>query len=226
MLIRNEAGELHHVEFQATNDPEFGFRMLDYWVYFRREYSQPVIQSVFYVGRDPMRLAPIFEERETRHGFTIVNLQDYDAADLLASPDWGDNLWSLGAQGDPEVILTKVLDRLRALPPSDQPAALAELTTFSGILKLDHLLGRKLEERPMLEYDLTENAVVRPLIEKGRQEGRYEASYGTLRTLLQDRFGTLPTWATEAIDSASLEQIELWTRRILHSKTLEDNLSS
>ena len=72
MLIRNERSELHHVEFQASNEPEFGFRMLEYWVYFRREYGQPVRQSVFYIGSEPMRLAPVYEEGETRHAFAVV----------------------------------------------------------------------------------------------------------------------------------------------------------
>ena len=63
MLVRNEQGELHHVEFQASNELEFAFQMLDYWVYFRREYGQPVRQCVFYIGREPMRLQPFFEGR-------------------------------------------------------------------------------------------------------------------------------------------------------------------
>ncbi len=50
MLVRNDQGQIHHVEFQATQEPGFAFRMLDYWVYFRREYGQPVHQRVFYIG--------------------------------------------------------------------------------------------------------------------------------------------------------------------------------
>ena len=53
----------------------------------------------------------------------------------------------------------------------DQKSGLAELTAFSGILKLDDLLSQKLKEFRKLIVDLKENAVVRPLIEEGRQGG-------------------------------------------------------
>src|SRR5450432_970882 len=57
MLVRNDQGHAQHVEFHATNDSELPFRMLDYWVYFRREYAQPLRQCVFYIGNEPMRLS-------------------------------------------------------------------------------------------------------------------------------------------------------------------------
>ena len=107
--MRNEQGELRHVEFQASNELEFEFRMLDYWVYFRREHRQRVRQCVFYIGSEPMRLNPFFEEDGTRHEFEIVNLQEYESSELLASPDWGDNLWALGAKGERPVVLTAIL---------------------------------------------------------------------------------------------------------------------
>ena len=134
MLVRTERGELQHVEFQASNEPEFAFRMLDYWVYFRREHGQPVRQCVFYIGYEPMRLQPFFEEGGTRHEFEVVNLQDYDSGELLASPDWGDSLWALGARGDRPAVLQAILAKLMAMKSEDQRSGLAELTAFSGIL--------------------------------------------------------------------------------------------
>jgi predicted transposase YdaD len=174
MLIRNGCGELHHVEFQAANELDFAFRMLDYWVFFRREYGEAVRQCVFYIGNESMRLAPYFAEGGTRHEFDVVNLQEYDAKELLASADWGDNLWALGARGERPAVLEALLGKLAAMGRAEQEDALAELTAFSGILKLDGLLNEKLKEFPMLNVDLKENAVVRPLIEQGRQEGRLE----------------------------------------------------
>ncbi len=64
--------------------------MLEYYVYDRREYGRPVGQCVFYIGAEPLRMSPVFEEGGTTHRFEIVNLQDYAAEQLLASPDWGD----------------------------------------------------------------------------------------------------------------------------------------
>ena len=89
MLVRNDQGRVRHIEFQAYPEPEFPFRMLDYWVYFRREYGHDMVdQSVLYIGSEPMRLPAFFEEGKTRHEYELINLQDYDSAELLASPDW------------------------------------------------------------------------------------------------------------------------------------------
>ena len=217
MLVRNDSGRLRHVEFQASNEAEFGFRMLDYWVYFRREHGQPVKQCVFYIGNEPLRLQPFFEEDGTRHEFEIVNLQDYEAAELLASSDWGDNLWALGAKGERPLVLQEVLHKLMAMSRDDQDSALAELTAFSGILKIDELLSQRLKEFPMLNVDLKDNAVVRPLIEEGRQEGRQ----ALLLDLLAEKFGPVPAAVALRIRQAPVESIDRWARRVIHSATLE-----
>ena len=225
MLVRNDRGELKHIEFQASNEAEFPFRMLEYWVYFRRVHGQRVKQRVFYIGAEPMRLEAVFQEDETSHGFEIVNLQDYQAADLLASPDWGDNLWALGAQGDRPAVLREILVKVMALEREDRESALAELTAFSGILKLDDLLQQRLKEFPMLDIDLADNAVLRPLIEKGRQEGRQEGRQALLLDLLSERFGTLPGWVPDRVHGGSSEQLDRWARLVLRSGSLEETLA-
>ena len=48
--------------------------MLDYWVFFRREYQQPVRQCVFYIGTEPMRLPPVFEDVGTRHAYEVGSM--------------------------------------------------------------------------------------------------------------------------------------------------------
>jgi predicted transposase YdaD len=224
MLIRNERDELRHVEFQASNENDFGFRMLEYWVYFRREHSRQVRQCVFYIGTEPMRLSAVFEEGGTRHAFDVVNLQDYDASELLASADWGDNLWALGARGDRPTVLREILVKLLAMTPEEQEPAFAELTAFSGILKLDELLSQKLKEFSMLNVDLRDNAVVRPLIEEGRQEGQQAGRRSLLLNLLRAKFGVVPDWAAQRVQSASIDQLDQWAPKVLDDTTLDDIL--
>ena len=78
-------------------------------------------------------------------------------------------------------MLQAILSKLMAMKSEDQKSGLAELTAFSGILKLDDLLSQKLKEFRMLIVDLKENAVVRPLIEEGRQGAAGFASRSTRR---------------------------------------------
>jgi hypothetical protein len=195
--------------------------MLEYWVYFRREHGQPIRQCVFYIGTEPMRLAPVFEEGGTRHAFDVVNLQDCDASVLLASTDWGDDLWALGAKGDRPSVLQEILAKLLAMTPEEQEPAIAELTAFSGILRVDDLLRQKLKEFSMLNLDLRDNAVVRPLIEEGRQEG----VRALLLDLLAEKFGAVPTWAAERLQTATSEQLDRWARSVLRATTLDEVIS-
>ncbi|MCC6538497.1 MAG: hypothetical protein IT162_13155 [Bryobacterales bacterium] len=252
LLVRNDRGEYRHVEIEGYNEDDvgFGFRMLEYYVYYRREYGAPISQCVLYIGAEPLRMSAAFEEGGTTHRFEMVNLQDYTAEELLASPDWGDNLWALGAQGDRVGTLSAILVRLKALPPEEREDALAELTAYSGIMKLDGLLQEKLKENPMLEIDLSENAVLRPFFdaalrkgrdegieegrdagrEEGRAEGREEGRRDTLRrtlvNLLSMKFGSpLPVWARERVASALPQQLDDWTQRVLRCDSLEDILA-
>lgn len=136
----------------------------------------------------------------------------------------GDNLWALGAKGERPVVLREILAKLVAMSPEEQESALTELTAFSGILKVDELLSQKLKEFPMLTVDLKENAVIRPLIEEGRQEGRQEGRRELLLDQLNEKFGALPAWASTRVHAASSEQLELWARRLLHVNVIEDVL--
>jgi predicted transposase YdaD len=229
ILIRNDRDEIHHIEFQSFNEKDFGFRMLDYWVYLRRQFGRPIHQCVFYIGSEPLRLSGRFEEGRTIHSYAIVNLQDYEASELLASPDWGDNLWALGAKGDRRIVLRELLLKLSQLDQEQRKSALAELTAFSGILKLEELFKQSLKDFPVLDYDLRKHAVIRPMIEEaeslGRQEGRQEGTQSQLLDLLAEKFGPVPAAITDRVHAASAEEVGRWARRILRANSIEETLS-
>ena len=142
---------------------------------------------------------------------------------MLASPDWGDNLWALGAKGDRLDALRKIILKLVQINDREQrAAALAELTAFSGILKLDEPLEQNLQEFPVLDIDLKQNAVIRPLLEaaeaqgrkegrsEGRNEGHNEGRQAQLLAQLEEKFGPLPTATIERVHKANVEEIDRW----------------
>ncbi|CAK0782278.1 hypothetical protein CCP4SC76_830002 [Gammaproteobacteria bacterium] len=45
---------------------------------------------------------------------------------------------------------------------------------------------------------------------KGKAEGKAEGKSESLKRLLSRRFGELPDWATQRIDSASIDQLDKW----------------
>ena len=50
-----------------------------------------------------------------------------------------------------------------------------------------------------------------------RGQGRAEA----MATILQGRFGPLPTWANDRLAKATLTQLDRWSQRALTATTLE-----
>jgi hypothetical protein len=90
----------------------------------------------------------------------------------------------------------------------------------------------------MLRYGLvTEDALMQPHIQvwfdgykakleakgrkEGRKEGRVEGERLLVRRQLVRRFGKLPAWATERIDSADGAHLRRWADRLLTAPTLE-----
>jgi hypothetical protein len=226
MIVRTEDGSLHQVEFQTSNEAGFAVRMLEYYAYLIRVHRQHVIQTVLYLGREPIRLERTYVSPSMNFRFGMVNLREYDAEPLLASLDWADNVLALLAKGEPEKALATVLARLHVMKGEDQDWAAGTLLQLSGILGMEEIVNERLKEVGMI--NLMENKVLGPLIlkqfEEGRSEGRQEGRQGLLQDLLTEKFGNLPAWAAQRLHGASAEELNVWAKRILHSTTLEDTL--
>jgi len=59
-------------------------------------------------------------------------------------------------------------------------------------------------------------------LQQGRQEGIQQGEVALLRRLLVRRFGSLPSWAAQRLEQASLEELERWADRVLDAPTLAD----
>ena len=68
--------------------------------------------------------------------------------------------------------------------------------------------------------DPMEDEYLRDLYEKGSTM----AVSGTLLTLLEEKFGPLPEWAKAKLTSASLAQLDSWTKRLLRATSLNSVL--
>lgn len=234
MVARNEDGTVHQVEFQAANESGFNLRMLAYYAYLVRLHGQHVVQTVLYLGPDPPGLEGGYQSPSIDFRYNVINVRDYDAEPLLASPDWADNALALLARGEPEKALATLVERLRAMRPDEQDWATGTLLLLSGILGLEETVNDRLKEVGMI--NVMENKVIGPLIQQGERkghsegkregmrEGKQEGRQDILRELLADKFGTLPAWALQRLKSASADDLSAWAKRILHSTTLEDTL--
>ena len=73
-----------------------------------------------------------------------------------------------------------------------------------------------------INWNLSIGSARREGLEQGREEGREEGQSRTLQRLLTRRFGELPAWAAELLESATAEQLEVWTDEILVAGSLEE----
>ena len=58
-------------------------------------------------------------------------------------------------------------------------------------------------------------------IQQGLQQGLQQGESKLLRKLLERRFGVLPTWATDKLNSAAEQDLESWGEAVLTAPTLE-----
>ena len=238
LLARGADGQLRHVELQIKNDRTLPFRMLEYYVGFRRAFDEHVHQTLLYAGREPLSMPHYFSSASTRHEFHILNLREMDGAELLASSDWTDNEWALLTRCDPEKVIRVVLDKLRTLDPNTQQTAASTFFIIGGILGIEDELKRRVAAEMI---DLLENKVLGPAIRQGleqgrvegrmegrvegRVEGRMEGMAHLLESLLEKRFGPLPAWAKSRIQSASVQTIEAWSLRLDEVASLDQLLN-
>ena len=59
-------------------------------------------------------------------------------------------------------------------------------------------------------------------IEKGLQQGLQQEASLLLSKLLTRRFGELPAWVEERLESGSREELEHWVERVLDAQRLEE----
>jgi hypothetical protein len=238
MVVRTEDGSLHQVEFQTSNESGFAVRMLEYYAYLVRVHKQHVVQTVLYLGAEPLRLERSYTSPSMDFRFEVVNLREFDAEPLLASPDWADNALALLARGEREKALVTVVARLRALRLEDQTWAASTLLLLSGILGIEQTVNERLKEVGMI--NVMENKVLGPMLQQqfeqaerkgrsegmqqGMQQGLLEGRVNLLQEQLTEKFGSLPGWAVQRLHAASAEELHAWAKRVLRSTTLEDTL--
>ena len=83
-----------------------------------------------------------------------------------------------------------------------------------------------IEEKEKVQYITSvERIGIAKGIAKGREEGiatgRVEGESRILRRQLERRFGVLPQWASEQLESAKEDELEAWSEAVLTAPTLE-----
>ncbi|MEO5369525.1 MAG: Rpn family recombination-promoting nuclease/putative transposase [Magnetococcus sp. DMHC-1] len=62
----------------------------------------------------------------------------------------------------------------------------------------------------------------RELIDEGYQKGRQEERREILKKAIKHRFGSVPEWAQNKLDTAHMDNLDRWTIKILDAKSLQE----
>jgi len=73
--------------------------------------------------------------------------------------------------------------------------------------------------------DILENKVLGREYKRGLQEGRQEGELRVLRRQIEKRFGPIPGWAEERLQTRSTPELDDVIERVLDARSLEDLLN-
>ncbi len=234
LLGRTREGVLVHVELQATNDPKMALRMAEYALAICRRYKSLPVQIVLYLGEKPLRMEPELSGLGWTYRCQIVDIRDVPTENLLSSNLPEDNVLAVltrfANQGD---TIRRILGRIAAAPAETRQTLLSELTLVAGLRRLRAIIGKEIDQMPIL-LDLKDHNILGPTFRKGLKQGMERGleqglerglEQGERRLVLRmlaQRFGELPTAVVKRLDSMSASEIESLSDRILTAATLHD----
>ena len=205
-------GTILHLEFQSTNDRNMPYREGIYCLLLGQKYRRRVRQVVLYIGQAKMRMENQIDLGETRAAYTLMDIRQIDAAQLLASRKPGDLVLALLAGGGPERI-PEILQRVGALSAPERRRVLLQLALLSGLRRLTGRLRMEMKAMGARTDPFYKNEFVVDIMR--------HAQANMLRSQLATKFGTVPKWADDRLETATSVQIERWSKKILTADSLE-----
>ncbi len=158
-----------------------------------------------------MRMEDHVDLGETRSAYALMDIREMDAGRLMASGRPGDLALAMLASGGPEQVL-EIAKRASGLRGAERQRVLSQLVLLSGLRRLTGRL--RIELKAMgITTDITKNEFVQEVIRDDRAN--------MLRGQLETKFGSLPKWVDERLETATAVQVERWSKKILTADTLE-----
>jgi predicted transposase YdaD len=225
-------GQLVHIELQSTNQSGMARRMLEYAVDIDRRFGRFPEQIVLYVGNAPMRMKKRLVAPWGTFRYRLIDIRELDGEPLLASGRLEDNVIAILMRlSDEREAVRQILARIRVAEPAELGTALEELTILAGLRKLGEVIRREIEQMPILDK-LIDHDLLGPILRKGIRQGRKEGKREgkllgqrlVIGRLIEKRFGPVPEWAKQRIESLSASDLEPVELRLLDARTLEELL--
>ncbi|MEG4444856.1 Rpn family recombination-promoting nuclease/putative transposase [Microcoleus sp. AT9_B5] len=199
--------QILHLEFETRpySDPPIAFRMLDYYVRLKRQYSCSINQVVIFLQQTASEQVFVSEytDTNTRHGYRVIRLWEQDPALLLSVPGLLP-LATLSQTNSPRTLLEQIATQIATIEEPTQQADLLACTQVLAGLRFEKDLIRQLFRKETMRGSV----IYQEIREDGLLEGRKNEALSFLSRLLTRRIGPIAPETTEQIQTLSVEELE------------------
>ncbi|MEG3837653.1 MULTISPECIES: Rpn family recombination-promoting nuclease/putative transposase [unclassified Microcoleus] len=207
--------QILHLEFETRpySDPLIAFRMLDYYVRLKRQYSCSINQVVIFLQQTASEQVFVSEytDANTRHGYRVIRLWEQDPALLLSVPGLLP-LATLSQTNSPRTLLEQIATRIAIIEEPTQQADLLACTQVLAGLRFEKNLIRQLFRKETMRGSVIYQEIREDGLLEGRQlgllEGRKDEALSFLTRQLTRRIGAIAPETREQIQTLSVEELE------------------
>ena len=182
--VITESGEefILQIEFQANDNTEMVYRMLEYRSIITRKYRLTVRQFVLYMGEGKSEMVSLIDEQNLQFNYVLKNISDYHYQALLTSDIPEEIVLAILSdfQGQhPEEVIRRILEKIIAIVPNTLKLQryLRQLGVLSKLRNLQNDTFKLIQDMP-IEFDietdyLFQKGEIKGEI-KGKQKGKQE----------------------------------------------------
>ncbi|MEG4246231.1 Rpn family recombination-promoting nuclease/putative transposase [Microcoleus sp. MON2_D6] len=207
--------QILHLEFETRpySDPPIAFRMLDYYVRLKRQYSCSINQVVIFLQQTASEQVFVSEytDANTRHSYRVIRLWEQDPALLLSVPGLLP-LATLSQTNSPRTLLEQIATQIATIEEPTQQADLLACTQVLAGLRFEKDLIRQLFRKETMRGSVIYQEIREDGLLEGRQlgllEGRKDEALSFLTRQLTRRIGSIAPETRKQIQTLSVEELE------------------
>lgn len=203
--------QILHLEFETRpySDPPIAFRMLDYYVRLKRQYSCDINQVVIFLQQTASEQVFVSEytDANTRHGYRVLRLWEQNP-DLLLSVPGLLPLAALSQTNSPRTLLEQIATQIAIIEEPTQQADLLACTQVLAGLRFEKDLIRQLFRKETMRGSVIYQEIREDGLIEGLKEGRQNEALSFVTRLLTRRIGAIAPETTEQIQTLSVEELE------------------
>jgi predicted transposase YdaD len=206
-----------HLEFQtlAKSKPSIPFRMLDYSVRLKRQYSYPVTQVVIFLQSTTNDVVFTSEYRDdtTVHQYRALRLWEEDSALFLDNPALLP-FAPLTRTDSPRTLLAQVGERVARISDSNKRQNIASCADILAGLRFEKDLIRQFLREDMMQESVT----YQDILSKGKQQ----EALSLVTRQLNRRLGKVSDTEVERLRGLSIEELEALGEALLDFTSVAD----